>query len=74
LIYFTHELISRNSQDGTPTPASNNQIESESTFSEEKVVPFQFTIKMPPPRYYPMILERDEKGRIISSKFPEITI
>jgi len=44
-------------------------LELEPTFSEEKVIPYQFTVKMPPPRYYPMILERDEKGRIITSKF-----
>ena len=69
--YVDEQTKCRNSQDGTQTPGSNNQLESEPTFSGNKVIPFQFTVKMPPPRYYPMILERDEKGRIVSSKFPE---
>jgi hypothetical protein len=45
----------------------------DSTFSEDKKIPFQFTIKMPLPRYYPMILERDEKGRILKLVFPPIS-
>ncbi|OGM25762.1 hypothetical protein A3D00_02575 [Candidatus Woesebacteria bacterium RIFCSPHIGHO2_02_FULL_38_9] len=64
----------RNSQDETPTPASDSQLEPEPTFSEDKVIPFQFTIKMPPPRYYPKILERDNKGRIVNSKFPPLAV
>ncbi len=57
---------------GTTPPASESQLESEPTFFEDKVIPFQFTVKMPPPRYYPMILERDEMGRIKSSEFPSM--
>jgi hypothetical protein len=44
----------------------------DSTFSVEKKIPFQFTVKMPPPRYHPMILERDKKGRILKLVFPPI--
>lgn len=75
MLKYTHAIASSgNSQDGTPTSGSNNQLEPEPTFSEDKVIPFQFTVKMPPPRYYPMILERDKKGRIVSSKFPPMSI
>jgi len=59
-------------QHETPDLASNYQLVPEPTFSEDKVIPFQFTIKMPPPRYYPEILKRDGKGRIVTSKFPPI--
>ena len=71
------------SQPETPTLAPNNQLEPEPTFSEEKavsaecnrgIIPFQFTVKMPSPRYYPEILKRDRKGRIVDSKFPAISI
>jgi len=59
----------RDGQHGTPALASDNQLIPDPTFIEDKTIPFQFTIKMPPPRYYPMILERDKKGRIVTSKF-----
>jgi len=58
----------RNSQGGTPTSGSNNQLEPEPISSEEKVIPFQFTVKMPPPKISRLILERDEKGRILRSQ------
>jgi len=67
-----NEFISRNSEHENQLPGSESQLELEPTFLEEKIIPFQFTVKMPPPRYYPMILKRDEKGRIVDSKFPEI--
>lgn len=68
---MVYEPISRDSEHGTTSPGSEDQLEPEPTFSEDKVIPFQFTVKMPTPRYYPLILKRDEKGRIIDSKFPE---
>jgi len=40
------------------------------TFSEDKKIPFHFTIEIPPPRYYPIILERDKERRLVASKFP----
>jgi len=58
----------------TTNLASGSQIELEPTFLENKVIPFQFAIKMPSPRYYPEILKRDKKGRIINSKFPSSVI
>ena len=36
------------------------------------IIPFQITIKLPPPRYYPEILKRDNKGRIVTIKFPPV--
>jgi hypothetical protein len=75
LIYFIHvKIICRNSQDENQLPGSNNQLEPEPTNYPDKVIPFQFTVKMPSPRYYPVILDRDEKGRIVSSKFPKINL
>lgn len=62
----------RDSEHENKLLGSNNQLEPEPTFSEDKVIPFQFTVKMPSPRYHPMILQRDEKGRIINSKFPPL--
>lgn len=69
-----YEPKGRNSQDENKLPGSDSQLESEPTFSGDKVIPFQFTVKMPPPRYYPLILERDNKGRIVNSKFPDLTL
>jgi hypothetical protein len=72
----------RDSENETPDLASNDlsvlDLKSRTewygtTFSEDKKIPFQFTIKMPPPRYYPMILERDKKGRILKSEFPPLS-
>ena len=71
MIEYAHVTLNWDSEHETTPPASDGQLEPEPTSSEDKVIPFQFTIKMPPPRYYPLILERDEKGRIINSKFPE---
>ena len=69
-----YESRSRDRQDETQLLASNNQLGPNSTFFQDKTIPFEFHIKMPSPRYYPMILKRDEKGRIITSKFPGINI
>jgi hypothetical protein len=33
----------------------------------DKVIPFEFTVKIPPPRSERIILERDKEGRIINS-------
>jgi hypothetical protein len=74
MIKYAHESFVWDSQHETPTLVSINQSGLESTFSEDKVIPFQFTVKLPSPRYYPEILKRDEKGRIITSKFPEMAI
>lgn len=65
-----YESICRNSQDGNKLPGSNNHLEPEPTFFEDKVIPFQFTFKMPPPNIARMILERDEKGRIMKISLP----
>ena len=73
MLKYNHEFLrSGDRQDGTQLLASDNQSERNPTFSQDKIIPFEFYIKMPPPRYYPMILERDEKGRIVDSKFPPI--
>lgn len=45
--------FSRNSEDETNTPGSNNQLEPEPTFLEEKIISFLFTVQTFPPRYYP---------------------
>jgi len=66
---YNVNIAGRDSQHGTLTLASDSHLEPEPTFSEEKRIPFQFTIKMPSPRYYPEILKRDDKGRIVTSKF-----
>lgn len=50
------------SQHGISDLASIDQLEPDLTYSEDKKIPFQFTIKMPPPKYYPEILKRDERG------------
>lgn len=63
-------LKSWDRQDGNQLLASNILLGPNSTFSEDKTIPFEFHIKMPSPRYYPMILERDGRGRIVTSKFP----
>jgi hypothetical protein len=72
MIKYRYEFVCRDSEDETPDLASNALSVLDSTFSEDKKIPFQFTIKMPPPRHYPMILERDKKGRILKSEFPPI--
>jgi len=83
LKYIYEFFRSRDSQPETPTLASSNQLEPEPTFSEDKAttcgehsrtIPFQFTVKMPPPRYFPEILKRDGKGRIVTSKFPQLNL
>lgn len=82
-----YEPERRDGQHKTLDLASSDCSVLDSTFSEDKQkldhssfstrlqkkIPFQFTIKMPPPRYYPEILKRDDKGRIITSKFPPLT-
>ena len=74
MLNYTYEFLrSRDSEHETPTLALNASLEPNPIFSEDKVIPFEFHIKMPPPRYYPMILQRDEKGRIITSKFPPLS-
>ena len=70
MLKYAHESFCRDSQPETPTLASNGYSEPEPTFSEDKVIPFQFTIKMPKPRYFPEILKRDCRGKIVKSEFP----
>lgn len=79
LCYLLHAVtiasyvtFSRDTEHENTNLGSDNQLEPKSTFSEDKIIPIQFTVKMPPPRYYPVILERDKMGRIITSKFPEV--
>ena len=81
MIESSHEFNSMwDSEHETPTLASNASSEPNPTFSEGKItcgersrtIHYEFHIKMPKPRYYPMILARDEKGRILGSKFPPI--
>jgi hypothetical protein len=62
VLKFGYEFVGWDSEHRTTSGASESQLEPEPTFSEEKIIPFQFTVKMPPPRCYPMILERDKKG------------
>lgn len=74
MVKYPHVITNWDSQRETPNLALSNQLEPEPTFSEEKVIHFQFTVKLPPPRYYPQILKRDEKGRIVASKFPQLKL
>jgi len=56
MLQYAYESKSLNAQLETPTSSSNNQLVPDLTFSEEKMVPFQFTVKLSPPRYYLKIL------------------
>lgn len=64
----------RDRQDGTQFLASDILLGPNSKFYQDKTIPFELHIIMPPPRYYPVILERDEKGRIVNSKFSPIEL
>ncbi|OGM10032.1 hypothetical protein A2Z67_02015 [Candidatus Woesebacteria bacterium RBG_13_36_22] len=74
MLKYAHGIKNWDRQDGTQLLASNIQLGPNSTFFQDKTIPFEFHIKMPLPRYYPIILERDKKGRIVNSKFPSIPI
>ena len=72
MIKYAHGFKNWDRQDGTQLIASDSQLGPNPTFFQDKTIHFEFHIKMSYPRYYPIILERDEKGRIVTSKFPPI--
>lgn len=66
------ETSSRNSQSQNDNLSLSNQFEPNSTFLNSFRIPFEFTIPMSPPSVARVILERDEKGRIVKSETPTI--
>jgi len=68
MLKYSNEFLKLwNSQNLSPQLGSNQQIEPNPTFLNSFKIPFEFIIPMPPPNVARVILERDEKGRIVHS-------
>lgn len=78
MIYVTFDW---DSEHETPDLGSKDRVIPDSTFSEDKItrgehsrtITFELYIKMPSPRYYPMMFKGDKRGRKVTSKFPHVT-
>ena len=70
MVDFGYEFKYRNNEVGKEHLASEGSCDPEPTFPVEHRIPFHFKIKLPPPRYYPIILKRDDFGKILATTFP----